>query len=42
MSAMDFTVNSSSNIALTYLFLRGAVAEMATGKVLFTDDINNK
>ena len=42
MSVVDFTVNNSSDIALTYLFLRGAVAEKATGRVLFTDDINYK
>ena len=42
MSAIDFTVDNSSDIAVTYLFLRGTVAEKATGKVLFTDDINYK
>lgn len=42
MSVIDFTVNNSSDIALTYLYLRGTVAEKVTGKVLFTDDINYK
>ena len=42
MSVIDFTVNNSSDIALTYLYLRGIVAEKATGKALFTDDINYK
>ncbi len=42
MSVIDFTVNNGSDIALTNLYLRGTVAEAATGKVLFTDDINYK
>ena len=42
MSVIDFTVNNSSEIALTYLYLRGTVAEKATGKILFSDDINYK
>ena len=42
MSVIDFTVNNGSDIALTYLYLRGTVNEKATGKVLFSGDINYK
>ncbi|MCY7386553.1 MAG: hypothetical protein LH481_00555 [Burkholderiales bacterium] len=42
MSAMNFTVSNSSDIGLTYLYLRGTVTETASGKVLFSDDINYK
>jgi hypothetical protein len=42
MSVMDFKVKNGSDIALTFLYLRGTVAESATGKILFSDDINYK
>ena len=41
MSVMDFKVKNGSAVALTYLYLRGSVAD-AGGKVLFSDDINYK
>ena len=42
MSVMDFKVKNGSDIALTFLYMRGTVTESATGKVLFSDDINYK
>ena len=42
MSVIDFKVKNGSDIALTYLYLRGTVTESTTGKVLFSDDINYK
>jgi hypothetical protein len=42
MSVMDFKVRNGSDVALTFLYLRGTVADSATGKVLFSDDINYK
>ena len=42
MSVMDFKVKNGSDIALTFLYMRGTVTDSATGKVLFSDDINYK
>ena len=42
MSVMDFKVKNGSDIALTFLYMRGTLTESATGKVLFSDDINYK
>ena len=42
MSVMDFKVKNGTDVALTNLYLRGTVTESATGKVLFSDDINYK
>ena len=42
MSVMDFKVRNGTDVALTYLYLRGTAAESATGKILFSDDINYK
>lgn len=42
MSIMDFKVQNGTDVALTYLYLRGTVTESATGRVLFSDDINYK
>ena len=42
MSVMDFKVKNGSDIALTYLYLRGTVTEAGSKKVLFSDDINYK
>jgi hypothetical protein len=41
MSVIDFTVKNGSDIALTYLYLRGTVSDPAK-KELFSDDINYK
>jgi hypothetical protein len=42
MSIMDFKVRNATDAGLTYLFMRGTVAEAAGGKVLHSDDINYK
>ena len=42
MSVMDFKVKNGTDVALTNLYLRGTVKESATGKILFSDDINYK
>ena len=42
MSVMDFKVKNGSDVALTYLYLRGTVTEAGSKKVLFSDDINYK
>ena len=42
MSVMDFKVKNGTDVELTNLYLRGTVKESATGKVLFSDDINYK
>lgn len=42
MSVIDLKVKNGTDVALTNLFLRGTVTEAATGKVLFSDDINYK
>lgn len=42
MSVMTFTISNGSDIGLTYLYLRGTVTDAATGKALFSDDINYK
>ena len=42
MSVIDFTVSNGTEIGLTNLYLRGTVTEAATGKVLFSDEINYK
>ena len=42
MSVMDFKVRNGTDVAITYLYLRGTATESATGKILFSDDINYK
>jgi hypothetical protein len=42
MSVMDFKVKNGTDIGITYLYLRGTVAESAGNKVLFSDDIKYK
>ena len=42
ISVMDFKVRNGTATGLTYLFLRGTVAEAAGGKELHSDDINYK
>ena len=42
MSVMDFKVKNGTDVGLTYLYLRGTVTEAASGRVLFSDDINYK
>lgn len=42
MSVMDFKVRNGTDKGLTFLYLRGSVAESAGGKVLFADDIKYK
>ena len=39
MSVMDFKVKNGTVFGLTYLYLRGTVAESVGNKVLFSDDI---
>ncbi|MBL0121789.1 MAG: hypothetical protein IPP88_03335 [Betaproteobacteria bacterium] len=42
ISVMDFKVRNGTDIGLTYLYLRGAVADSVSSKVLFSDDIKYK
>ena len=42
MSVMDFKVKNGTEVGLSYLYLRGTVAESATNKLLFSDDIKYK
>lgn len=42
MSVMDFKVRNGTDAGLTYLYMRGTVAESASQKVLFSDDIKYK
>ncbi|MEO8101861.1 MAG: DUF6694 family lipoprotein [Betaproteobacteria bacterium] len=42
MSVMDFKVRNGTEVGLTYLYMRGTVAESASQKVLFSDDIKYK
>ncbi len=42
MSVMDFKIKNGTEAGLSYLFLRGSVAESTTKKLLFSDDIKYK
>ena len=42
ISVMDFKVKNGTDTGLTYLYLRGTVAESASNKVLLSDDIKYK
>lgn len=42
MSVMDFKVKNGTDVPLSYLYLRGTATEAASGKILFSDDINYK
>lgn len=42
ISVMDFKVRNGTTGGLTYLYLRGTVSEPASGKALYSDDINYK
>jgi hypothetical protein len=42
MSVMDFKVRNGTDKGLSFLYLRGTVAESAGGKVLYSDDIKYK
>lgn len=42
MSVMDFKVRNGTDSGLSYLYLRGTVAEAVSNKVLFSDDIKYK
>ena len=42
MSIIDLKVKNGTEAGLTYLYLRGSVAESSGGKVLFADDIKYK
>ena len=42
MSVMDFRIRNGTEVGLSYLYLRGTVAEPVTGKVLYSDDIKYK
>lgn len=42
MSVMDFKVKNGTDVALTYLYLRGSVTAAAGGTLLYSDDINYK
>ena len=42
VSVMDFKVRNGTEFGLTYLYLRGTVAESVSNKVLYSDDIKYK
>ena len=42
ISVMDFKVKNGTEVGLTYLYMRGTVAESAGGKTLYSDDIKYK
>ena len=42
MSVMDFRIRNGTEVGLSYLYLRGTVAEPASGKLLYSDDIKYK